>query len=104
MICYVMICYVMSCHVMERDMNQTMPYFLLNFIPDILVEITHHTLTSGVLSFYFSTYLLHYMFKNYYSATRLVRKNGHDCATQWEVAACDLLSDALRTGGEWMTR
>ena len=44
--------------------------------------------------------------ENCTSATNLFRKKGYDKShtTRWEVSACDLLSDALRTGGEWMTR
>ena len=100
MLCYVVLCCDMLSYVMLRDINQTILYFT----SDILIEITHYTLPSGVLPFYFSTDLFYYLFKNHYSATRLVRRNGYDCAAPWEVAACDLLSDALRTGGEWMTR
>ena len=55
MSCRVMSCYLMSCHIMLRDINQTILYFT----SDILIEITHYTLPSGVLPFYFSTDLFY---------------------------------------------
>ena len=100
-------CNVMWCHVMRRNMMLSILYFAFYSATYFLLRLTLIlTRRWKVLLCHSRSISFTVLSKNRYSANRLFRKKGCDksCTARWEVSACDLLSDALRTGGEWMTR